>query len=108
MPNNVVAHYMRATNLQTDILQVSSSAIMYSLNPSVNENHSCLIYANPLFSPLLVISFSSIKLTVLVTHDGVHYHDNEGNDGREEERNGGGGVRGGVKSLQGQLSHEDF
>lgn len=60
------------------------------LKASVNENPSCLIYANPLFSPLLLISFSSIKLTVLVTHDGVHYHDNEGNDGRGEERSGGG------------------
>lgn len=67
------------------LLQVSSSVVMYSLKPSVNENPSCLIYANPLSTPILVISFSSIKLTVLVTHDGAHYHDNEGNDGRGEE-----------------------
>lgn len=35
-------------------------------------------------TPSPLISFSSIKLTVLVTHDGVHYHDNERDDGRGE------------------------
>lgn len=49
-------------------------------------------------STLLVISFSSIKLTILVTHDGGHYHHNEGKDGREEDRKE--RVGGGVKSAQ--------
>lgn len=52
------------------------------LKALVNENPSFLIYAKPLFSFLLLICFSSIKLTILVTHDGTHYHDNVENDGR--------------------------
>lgn len=43
------------------------------LQPLVNENPSHLIYANPpLFSSLSLTSLSSIKLTILVTHDGAH------------------------------------
>lgn len=50
----------------------------------------------PLLS-LWVISFSSIKLTVVVTQDESYYHDNRGADGR--------GVQG-TKSVQGKLSHK--
>lgn len=66
------------------------------LQPPEKENPSRPIRANPpsllpSSSPLLVISFSSITLTILVTHHGAHYHHNEGKDGREDDRNGPGG-----------------
>lgn len=99
MLSNLKTHYGSAANP----LAVFFKCHNVFLKPSVNENHSCLINANPLFSLLLVISFSSIKLTVLVTHDGAHYHDNVGNDGRAKREE----LRGVyvVKSVQ--LSHED-
>ena len=86
MLSNLITRYMRAENQST----VLKSHDVF-LNPSVNKNPPLLIYANPLFSPLLLICFSSIKLTILVTHDGTHYHDNVGNDGRGGEKNWRGG-----------------
>lgn len=63
------------------------AAIMYSLSLQWMKIIQVWYMQTPSSSTLLVISFSSIKLTILVTHDGVHYHHNEGKDGRGEERN---------------------
>lgn len=62
-------------------------AIMYSLSLQWMKIIQVWYMQTPSSSILLVISFSSIKLTILVTHDGVYYHHNEGKDGRGEERN---------------------
>lgn len=74
---------------------------MYSLNlhpPSrpVNENHWRLNICKTPRGLLLSSWWSHFhqqrRLTILVTHDGVHYHHNEGKDGREEDRNESQGV----------------
>lgn len=81
--------------------QPPSSAIMYSL--SLSEWKSFMSDKCTPPPPFHQLSWPSWS-----RHDGVHYHDNGGNDGRGEERNRLGVVGGGVCGVKSvQLSHED-